>query len=103
MAKKRKARRTGKTAKAKRARKTTRARRAAPRLAISAMTSAQRTALFRVVEAALARHRVKPKLVALHFTPEDAQLLLCQAPKVRRMVCRKINGVVKCLPMCVDP
>jgi hypothetical protein len=73
-----------------------------PLTSMDAMEPAQRNAAFRAVQAALAQHRVKGTLTALHFET-DVTALLCQPPQVRRMVCQLVNGVVVCEPKCVAP
>jgi hypothetical protein len=110
MTKKSKTTTTRKTKKAKPAKGTTHtkagtaAKRAAPKplLTVDAMSAVQQQSVFRAVQAALAKQRVKGELAALHFET-DVLGLQCPIGKVRRMVCRKVHGVVTCTPECVDP
>jgi hypothetical protein len=101
---------TSKTKNVKRSTGTTRAKAGAakkkaapkPMLTMDAMSAAQQRAVFRAVQGALAKQRVKGQLAALHF---DTTVLGLQCPDgmVRRMVCRNVNGVVTCTPQCVEP
>ena len=103
-----------KAATAKAAKKTGAARKAAakkkaakksaqkPLLAIDAMPEARQASIYDAVQQLLTSRGVKGQLMALHLDT-DIQALLCQPPKVRRMICRKENGIVRCAPECVDP
>lgn len=71
-------------------------------LAIDAMPESTQAAIYEEVQNLLASRGVKGQLTSLHLTT-DIQPLLCTPPKVRRMVCRKVNGIVRCVPECVDP
>ncbi len=74
----------------------------APLMPIDAMTPGQRQAVFRDVQAVLSTHGVTNRLLAMHLDT-NIQPLVCQPPKVRRMVCSVVNGVPVCRPDCVDP
>ena len=94
---------TVKTPKKTRTKKTTGARKtASPRLALDAMPAARQRAVFRAVEAVLANQRVEGVLTAMHFET-NVITLVCPPGTVRRMICRKQNGVVTCGPACVQP
>jgi hypothetical protein len=69
---------------------------------IDAMTANQQQTVFRAVQAALSKSGVANQLTAIHFDT-DFLGLVCTAPKVRRMVCRLVNGVPVCRPECVEP
>jgi hypothetical protein len=73
-----------------------------PLLAIDAMPESRQTSVYDAVQNLLANRGVRGQLTAIHLDT-DVQPLLCQPPKARRMVCRKIDGIVRCAPECVDP
>ena len=95
---------TKKSARKKTAAKKGAGRKRAPRplLSADALPANSQAALYDAIERLLASRGVKGHLTSIHLTT-DIQPLLCQPPKVRRMVCRKINGIVRCAPECVDP
>jgi hypothetical protein len=94
--KKRTAPKTGKNKRAAARAKTT------VRTTIDAMSAAQQQRVFRALRTMLKQQGVTNELSAVHFDT-NIQPLLCQPPKVRRMVCRLIHGVPVCRPECVDP
>jgi len=69
---------------------------------IDAMTGAQQQRVFRALQKVLKDQGVANQLSAVHFDT-NIQGLVCQLPKVRRIVCRLLNGVPVCRPECVDP
>jgi hypothetical protein len=75
---------------------------AKPLRTVDAMTPVEQRAVFAALDAALAKQRVKGVLAAVHFET-DVLGLQCPIGTVRRMVCRKVNGVVNCAPECVTP
>ena len=73
---------------------------------IHALSASRRASVFRAVNNTLREQGVRGRVTALHTTtplPRDRDLVpRCPPGQVRRMVCKKQNGVVVCTPECQD-